>query len=139
MFSIISVFVFLSSVQAADSVWTLKNPETVHKSQAIAVLSSAVIPGGGQFYTGNRFKGILFLTTETALLTMSIIEWRKGDKAISKNYDEYLYHYDRYRNFLWIFAGVKALSLGDAYISAYLYRFEQQGTIRLVLNLSKKF
>jgi hypothetical protein len=103
------------------------------------MLLSAVTPAGGQFYTGNRLKGIALAGAELTLLGLTAREhirtedhWdrytRTGDQ---REYELYVRGYDRRATLVWWAAGVWVLSVADAYVSAYLYKFDDQERLTL--------
>ena len=89
-----------------------------YKSPGLAMLLSAIIPGGGQFYTTNYLKGILFVGTEVTLSYFAIkdhLDYQETNNLAIKN---------RRNNLLWWIATVKLLSVADAYVSANMYKFK---------------
>lgn len=90
------------------------------KSPGKAVLLSAVIPGGGQFYTGHYARGVIYFVSESYFGITSLLHlrnyYRKGkelsefNKALSQGF--------------W-FLSIWGFSLVDAYVSAHLYKFEE--------------
>ncbi len=110
----------------------------IAKSSKLALILSATIPGGGQFYTENYFKGFIFLGAESYLfyktydfynsyndykklfLETGIDSFRiKRDIAQDNLYD-----------FIWWDAVVYMLSLLDAFIDAELYNFEMDFKVK---------
>ncbi|MEO0072434.1 MAG: DUF5683 domain-containing protein [candidate division WOR-3 bacterium] len=91
-----------------------------HRSAELSIALSLMLPGGGQFYCEEYFKGTLFLATEGLL---SYYTYKNHKAYILTAHNEYLM---RRNNFLWWLATVKAISLADAYISAQMYKFNEQ-------------
>lgn len=90
------------------------------------MLLSAIIPGGGQFYTANYLKGILFVGAEGTLGYLAIkdhLDYQETNNPALKN---------RRNNLLWWIATVKLLSVADAYVSANMYKFKDM--MRLTLD-----
>lgn len=117
------------------------------KSPPYALLSSLLIPGGGQFYCENTVKGIFFWLAQTFLLSAAILEHRRAEDyhlrylqtQNPEDYNEYLNHAGRRADFIWIGGICYAISAADAYVSAHFYGFEggtilqTGGGVRLVL------
>ncbi len=93
------------------------------KSAGLAMLLSAVVPGGGQFYTENYWKGALFLGAEGTLGYFVI----KDHLDFEKNFNPDLKN--RRNNLLWWIATVKLLSIADAYVSANMYKFKDMAKL----------
>ncbi|MCX8015502.1 MAG: DUF5683 domain-containing protein [candidate division WOR-3 bacterium] len=89
------------------------------KSPALAMLLSTLFPGGGQFYTENYLKGIIFLGAEGALGYYAYQDHQNYQRTSESKYR------DRRNNLLWWIASVKILSIADAYVSANLYKFNE--------------
>ncbi len=87
------------------------------------MLLSAVIPGGGQFYTENYWKGILFLGAE-GTLGYYAIKFHQDFKTTGNSSN-----LSRRNNLLWWIASVKLLSLADAYVSANMYKFKDMAKL----------
>ena len=105
----------------------------LEKSPTWAMISSALLPGGGQFYTENYLKGLFFALTQGTLSGMTLYEhiktregWRRFEQSgLLEDYDNYSRHFDRRRNLLFIDTGVWILAVADAYISAHFYKFDE--------------
>jgi len=101
------------------------------KSSGLAMLLSAVIPGGGQFYTTNYLKGILFVGTEVTLSCLAIkdhLDYQETNDLNLKN---------RRNNLLWWIATVKLLSIADAYVSANMYKFKDMMRLTVAYDRNK--
>jgi len=114
------IFTAIAFSQPKEDTIKQDNPKLKYysKSPGLAMLLSATLPGGGQFYTANYFKGILFVGAEATL----------GYYAY-KNHQDYqatnnLNSRNKRNNFLWWIASVKLLSIADAYVSANMYKFK---------------
>ncbi len=97
-----------------------------YKSPGLAMLLSAIIPGGGQFYTTNYLKGIVFTGTEVTLGYLAIkdhLDYQETNNPAFKN---------RRNNLLWWIGSVKLLSIADAYVSANMYKFKDM--MKLTVN-----
>jgi len=86
---------------------------TYPRSPQKAVLLSAFIPGGGQFYTKRYIRGLVIGGGEIALGTMAYLKHRDGD---SDKRDQYLYY----------LAFLIGFSMADAYVGALVYNFRLQ-------------
>lgn len=120
---------------------TLSTPPARVKSPYKAMLCSALLPGGGQFYTENRGKGFVLLGVESVLLGATVLEHRRTENhwreyvrsGNSQEYELYLQGYDRRSRLLWWTGGAWAFSIADAYIDAYLYRFDAEEKLTLMI------
>lgn len=106
-----------------------------------AMLSSLLLPGGGQFYTENEFRGLLFFAAQGALLGMTIHEhvetqnaWRRYKRSgDSRDYDDYSNHFERRKQLFWWDAAVWFLSLADAYTDSHMFRFREGGRVAALI------
>jgi hypothetical protein len=113
--------------------FTEKSSKSMRKSPTWAMISSAFLPGGGQFYTENYKKGVLFALSQGTLIGMTLYEHIKTEESWDKfeisgditDFNNYSNHYDRRRTLLFIDTGVWILSIADAYISAHFYDFDR--------------
>jgi len=64
------------------------------KSPLLAGLLSIVVPGAGEFYTGDYWKTALFLALEAAVITTAVVYDNKGDDQT----EEFQQYADDYRN-----------------------------------------
>ena len=101
----------------------------IGKSARTAVLLSAFVPGGGQFYTENYFKGFIFSGAQGYLIYLTYKNYREYDRAkidfANGMIEEGELNFKRsvfYDN-LWWDGLVWFLSVVDAYIDAKLYEF----------------
>jgi hypothetical protein len=88
-----------------------------------AVLLSALIPGGGQFYTGNLLKGVLLGVCELSLAGLSLREHLEASRAAP---EQRAAHEDSRNTFLFWTGFVWGYSLADAYVSAHMYGFKEE-------------
>lgn len=96
----------------------------------------SVLPGGGQFYTDNRIKGIVFSALQSTFAFFTIAEHIKTENAYKKyketrdmeDYAEYEKHFKKRYTLLWWDAGIWTLSMSDAYVSAHFYKFKEAGS-----------
>ncbi|MEA2103100.1 MAG: DUF5683 domain-containing protein, partial [Candidatus Cloacimonadota bacterium] len=97
-----------------------------------AMLLSAFLPGGGQFYNHKPLKASLYITLESSLLGFGIYYAVKTNQAFDdyqqtqnqSDYNEYVNYNDKSQNMIWWFATVKFISIVDAYVDAKLYNFD---------------
>ncbi|MEO0091357.1 MAG: DUF5683 domain-containing protein [candidate division WOR-3 bacterium] len=128
LFVLSNTFIICLNLCAQISVDTLKkeiNPTksyqpVYYKSSGKAMLLSVIIPGGGQFYTQNYFKGIFIAGIEGIIASYAI-----------KNYLDYKNTNNsefrgRATNLLWWLGLVKIFSIADAYVSANMFKFKEQ-------------
>jgi hypothetical protein len=78
-----------------------------------AVLLSALIPGAGQFYTGNYLKGTLLGAAELTLGGLTIRAHQQGNN-------------DLRNTLLWWTGFAWGFSMADAYVSAAMYGFKEE-------------
>ncbi|HFE63780.1 MAG TPA: hypothetical protein ENK14_05090 [Caldithrix sp.] len=89
------------------------------KSPMGAVFRSAVLPGWGQVYTGHYLKAPVALATNAFLLHH--IFWYHHRWRTTKNAD-----FQGKRNlYTWYFSLAYLLTMVDAYVDAYLYKFDE--------------
>jgi len=106
----------------------------LEKSPPGAAIRSAVLPGWGQFYTENRFKGILFAGAQVGLFSLWWIEKKAGERDMDKFnatddmtfYNSGTSHQDKASNYFSWGLLVSLVSVLDAYIDAHLYRFDEK-------------
>ena len=113
----------LADTTADTTKQTMSQAKYYSKSASLAMLLSAVFPGGGQFYTGNYWKGALFLGVEGTLGYFVIKDHRDFEKTFNPDLK------NRRNNLLWWIATVKLLSIADAYVSANMYKFKDMAKL----------
>ncbi len=118
----------VSSQVPSDSATVVpSDPQTLSKSPGRAVLFSALIPGGGQVYTGHWWKAALIGPAEVALGYFSVKDHIGATEALRSGQEaEYVRLRNRRNAFLWWTGAVLALSMADAYVSAQMYGFDRQ-------------
>jgi len=107
--------------------------KTKTKSPRGAMLRSLFIPGGGQFYNGKWFKGVLIAGTEVGLIANAIIQnqWAVQSKTLV---EKEFYQNNRGLS-LWWLGAVVLYSIGDAYVDAQLYKFDESEDLSFRLTL----
>ncbi|MDR3628672.1 MAG: hypothetical protein P4L45_17635 [Ignavibacteriaceae bacterium] len=80
------------------------------KSPALAGVLSGILPGAGEFYTGQYLKAGIFLAVETAAITTALIYNHKGDyqTAFFENYNNQ--HWSPVRYAQWTLNNVKYIN-----------------------------
>lgn len=104
------------------------------KSPGKAVFLSAVIPGGGQFYTRHYVRGVLYAVGETYFIIRSILDYRDMKNAKEEyertgsdaDYERYKASFRDLMDDSFWFLGIWGFSLLDAYVSAHLFNFKEQ-------------
>lgn len=110
---------FLLSIMSATA-QTTKEPMR-------AMLYSAAVPGGGQFYTGSYIKAGVVIGLQSFLVSSAIYNYQqmRSYRADNDTVNETLYH-DALRSDYWWMGITVGLSMADAYVDAHLYNFEQE-------------
>lgn len=129
----IPLILLLSLFARAQQDTTLKKP---HRSALLSVSLSAVIPGGGQLYTQNYLKAAGF----AGALVYLGNNWYTADKqymstAIGSAEEDF--YYERRRKYMLWTIGVWLGSLADAYVSAHLYKFNQNAEPRVTVVIDR--
>jgi hypothetical protein len=105
-------------LQIQDSVDTLKRKDVFLRSPTKAALTSAIIPGLGQFYNGRKIKGLILGSLSLASLTYTFIKYSeyrvRGD---NRSVSEFL-------GAVIINLAVWGYTSADAFVDAYLYGFQ---------------
>ena len=94
----------------------------IRKSPRTALIRSALFPGWGQWYNGQKIKAILVLGGEATLIGYSIFYHNKAARS-TEAYQRDYYEYNGNR-FIWWLAGLHVLSILDAYVDAHLWDFD---------------
>jgi TM2 domain-containing membrane protein YozV len=101
-----------------------------YKSPGKAMLFSTLLPGAGQYYTGNYLKGALMTAAWGTLGFLSIREhFIARDALAQNNTPRYINHRDQRNLWLWWTAAVWVFSIADAYVSSHMYKFKEQETL----------
>ena len=128
---LIFLLLLLRNPALAQQDTTFKKP---HRSAFLAVSFSAVFPGGGQLYTQNYLKAAGF----AGALSYLGYKWYKYDKDYWKaSGPEIDYLYEKRRKYMLWTIGVWMGSLADAYVSAHLYKFNQNAEPRITLVIDR--
>ena len=83
-----------------------------------AVLLSALIPGGGQFYAGYPWQGAIIGAAELTFAGLSVYEYRRGKTDLGNA-------------FLWWTGFSIGFSMADAYVSTALFGFKEEQRLDL--------
>jgi len=118
--------------------------DEIKKHPGWAIVASAVLPGGGQFYAENCARGLFFSTVQISLISLTVYEkvqerdyWSLYEENKEQGtWDEYNKHRGRVRNLLWWDAGIWFLSCADAFTDAHFYGFNED--IGLSMGFSKE-
>jgi hypothetical protein len=120
--------------------------EEMQRHPGWAIIATAVLPGGGQFYAENYGRGIFFSSLQISLLTLTVYEkvqetdYKKlYDENPSKDiWDQYNKHKSRVRNLLWWDAGIWFLACADAFADAHFYKFGEEEKVSLDLETKEE-
>ena len=108
------------------------------KSPALAAVSSALIPGGGQLYNHSYVKAGVFFSLESCLLGAALYHNNKADAfkdKLNSTTDAILQqeyrnkrkdHQDLRKRYFWLLGIGVAGSMLDAYVEAHLADFESE-------------
>ena len=91
-----------------------------------AMLLSALLPGGGQFYCRSYVKGAIYGTAELALAGVTVFSDQQMRKSYGDGTADTLSLRNRRNAFLWWTGAVWAFSIADAYVSASMYGFKEE-------------
>jgi hypothetical protein len=124
----IVLFLLVYSATGTDS--TVQ--EFKQKNPAVA-LSLSLLPGGGQFYTENYLKGVIFAGVQSFFGGGAGYLHFKAEEERKKKGESWEYYSEWYSaqrtNYLWWSALTWAIAMSDAYVSAHFYKFKERGTI----------
>ena len=126
---------------------TLTKVDHKTKSPGLAMLFSAVVPGGGQFYNESYWKvpvvlgfGVYFASQwlhnnrlykdYRDKYTQSLLENPSGDGRMLQLREFYK---DQRDTFTWYFAILYFVNIADAYVDASLYEFDVSGDLSIKL------
>jgi hypothetical protein len=93
-----------------------------YKSPNGAMVRSALLPGLGQWYNGQKFKAILVLGGELGLMANAI--YQNQQVVRSQTEEEKAFYANNRSLSLWWFFGVYFLNILDAYVDAHLMDFD---------------
>ncbi len=130
LFWAMAVVVFSGGLSAQQ----VKEEKKPHRSPLLSVCFSAVLPGGGQLYTQQYLRAVVFAG---GLGYLGYCYNREDQAAIGNPIqDDYNYHNERRRNYKWWFIGIWTLSLADAYVDAHMFKFDEHSEPELSLQIT---
>ena len=108
------------------------------KSPIGAMIRSGLVPGWGQLYNEQYLKSGVVFMLEGMLIGGAVVEHRrseddrgewkdptKSDQKREAAWSRFSRRVDKRNTYLWYLAGVKFLSIVDAFVDAHLYWFEE--------------
>ncbi|MBD3387023.1 hypothetical protein GF407_19120 [candidate division KSB1 bacterium] len=98
-----------------------------------AMWRSLVVPGWGQAYNKKWLKTGIFAAAEIGLAANAIVQNQYKQKATNWAEEEY-YRNNRSLSVWWL-AGVILYSMGDAYVDAHLYHFDDEKSLTLNIKM----
>lgn len=101
------------------------------RSPGTAVLLSALLPGGGQVYTGNWWKAAIIVPAEVTLGYFTYRAHIDATAALGRGDSTYVGLRDRRTALLWWTGAVIVLSMADAYVSAQMFGFDREMSLAL--------
>ena len=93
-----------------------------YKSPNGAMVRSALLPGLGQWYNGQKFKAVLVLGGELGLMANAV--YQNQQVVQSQTEEEKAFYVNNRSLSLWWFFGVYFLNILDAYVDAHLMDFD---------------
>ncbi len=111
----------LSIILTQDTLMdTLKRKDVFLRSPTKAALKSAIVPGWGQFYNGQKIKGLVLGGSSLASLAYTIVKFseyrrKRDNQSVS-----------RFLGALIINVVVWGYTSADAFVDAYLYGFQAE-------------
>ncbi|MGB9596988.1 MAG: DUF5683 domain-containing protein [Candidatus Poribacteria bacterium] len=132
------LILFSSAVSAISSVGDVE----IKLISPIGAIARSAIPGWGQFYTHNKFQGILVFLSVSALGGLGLrtdAEYRSYYKqykeSVYSGSDQSPYYYDKANDyyklsqfFLYTAVGIWVYSAVDSYIEAHIYNARVQSS-----------
>jgi len=101
-----------------------------YKSPQKAVILSALLPGGGQFYTGHYIKGGVIASGEIFSLIKAYFLYKDSkDYEVGSSERDSLMR-ESFSYAFW-FLGIWFYSVLDAYVDAHLYNFDEKAKISI--------
>jgi hypothetical protein len=91
-----------------------------------AMLLSALIPGGGQFYCHSYVKAGFYAAGELGIAGITVYEDQVMRRAFRVHQSDTLSLRNRRNNLLWWTGAVWAFTIADAYVSASMYGFKEE-------------
>jgi len=120
--------------------------EEMKKHPGWAIIATAVLPGGGQFYVENYARGLFFSTLQISLASMTVYEkmqerdyWHlyEQDKE-QTTWAKYNKHKSRVKNLLWWDTGIWFFACADAFTDAHFYGFNEDVGVSVGFNQNRK-
>ncbi|MBM4399540.1 MAG: hypothetical protein FJ041_04315 [Candidatus Cloacimonetes bacterium] len=98
-----------------------------------AMLYSAVVPGGGQFYNEAYLKTALVIGVQALLTGLAIDDYNQMKRyEKEQNPIQKKYYQDELRSDYWWMGITLVLSMADAFVDAHLYNFDaERSKVRL--------
>ena len=118
----LKLLVFLVIVGATKG--ESQKPDSLFLSPTRAAFLSAIIPGGGQFYTHSPIKGVLFGVGEVVFLGKTLLDFKDLNKESDPTKREPLLR-QTMGDLFW-FIGFWGFSIIDAYITASFWKFREK-------------
>ena len=109
----------------------VSSPYRPARSPGTAVLLSALLPGGGQVYTGNWWKAAIIVPAEVTLGYFTYKAHMDASAALGRGDSTYVGLRDRRTALLWWTGAVIVLSMTDAYVSAQMFGFDREMSLAL--------
>jgi hypothetical protein len=117
------IFLFSAAGRAQKADSTAADSVKVQTQSPMgAMLRSAVLPGWGQWYNGQKFKSILVIGGELGLIGNAY--YQNQLVLRSKSFEEREFYKNNRNLSIWWFVGVYFLNLMDAYVDAQLWHFD---------------
>ena len=107
------------------------SPYRPGRSPGTAVLLSALLPGGGQVYTGNWWRAAVIAPAEVTLGYFAYKAHMDASAALGRGDSTYIGLRDRRTALLWWTGAVIVLSMTDAYVSAQMFGFDREMSLAL--------
>ncbi|MBU1936289.1 hypothetical protein KKG05_02740 [bacterium] len=112
--------------------------QTKQKSPGGAMLRSLVFPGWGQFYNEKYLKSLIVFGIEAGFAASISYQSDQVKRYEKKDDSEAAKFYRNDRNrLIWWLAGFVLLSMGDAYVDAYLFNYDISPDISVNLSPSE--
>ena len=129
-FGIIPLFFFICLLTYQPGNASQIEKEIKAKSTKTAMIKSAIMPGWGQWYNGQKFKAVLVLGGEIGLIGVAVVQNQRARS--SKNDAERVWYQDDRSSFLWYAGAFWLLSIIDAHVDAKLREFDISEDLSIV-------
>lgn len=135
---IVSLFILMMSNLGFAQIDKTAKPDSIKnftgRNSTKAIIYSAFLPGGGQFYNKKYLKGTLNVIAEVTLIGLGIHYHTKMNNAYNQyenthadaDYNKYARYYEKQQNIIWWFAALKFFSVLDAFVDAKLFNYEEK-------------